>query len=57
MSEDLLPPFLNNTDPLELEDIPLQVALVTMEVARLRQLLTAAGLIEPDSFLEETGFG
>jgi hypothetical protein len=60
----LLPPYLNNTDPLELEDTPLQLALITMEVARLReqltalarQLTTAAAMINPDSF-EETGLG
>lgn len=31
-----LPPYLHNTEPMELEDIPLQVALLTMEVAQLR---------------------
>lgn len=33
---DSLPPFLLNTDPMEPEDMPLQLALVTMELARLR---------------------
>jgi hypothetical protein len=33
------PSFLNNTQPLEIEDIPLQVALLTMEVKRLRDLV------------------
>jgi hypothetical protein len=36
---DDLPPFLNITDPLELEHIPLQVALLTMEIAAMRRLL------------------
>lgn len=31
-----LPPYLNRIEPMELEDIPLQVALLTMEIARLR---------------------
>ena len=31
-----LPSYLNNTDPLEPEDIPLQLALVTMELAAMR---------------------
>ena len=30
------PPFLLNSDPMEPEDLPLQVALLTMEVASLR---------------------
>jgi hypothetical protein len=34
-----LPPFLRASDPLELEQVPLQVALLTMEVASLRLLL------------------
>lgn len=29
-------PFLNNSDPLDLPEIPLQVALLTMELRRLR---------------------
>lgn len=58
MSEGLLPPYLHNTEPLETEDIPLQLALITMEVASLReklarlsQALTEAGqMINPDLF-------
>jgi hypothetical protein len=55
---DLLPPYLNNTDPLEPEDIPLQLALLTMEAASTRQKLAAmaellaqmAALMSPDFF-------
>jgi hypothetical protein len=35
-----LPPYLRQTEPLELEDLPLQVSLLTMEIATLRQRLT-----------------
>jgi hypothetical protein len=35
-----LPPFLRSTEMLEPEDIPLQVALLTMEVAQLRLSLS-----------------
>jgi hypothetical protein len=38
---------LNNTDPLPLEDTPLQLALLTMEVATIRSQLnqlTAAAI-------------
>lgn len=50
-----LPPYLNRTDPMELDDLPLQVALLTMELAAQRQTLarlaclleTAARLIRP----------
>lgn len=31
-----LPNYLHNTDPLELEDLPLQVALLTHELANMR---------------------
>ena len=56
---DLLPPFLNNIEPLEMEDIPLQLALITMEVASQREKLMAlsrmfeemARLVKPDLFL------
>jgi hypothetical protein len=52
-TRDLLPPYLNNTDPLEPEDLPLQLALLTGEVARIRQQLTAIAIAaNPDSFLE-----
>ena len=57
-AKDLLPPYLNNTEPLEPEDIPLQVALLTMEMAALRQKLSTmseifaqmAQLVNPDLF-------
>lgn len=39
--DETLPPFLRITEPLEPEDIPLQVALLTMEIAALRQVLMA----------------
>lgn len=32
-------PFLNNTEPLEVEALPLQVALLTMELERHRRML------------------
>lgn len=61
MIEVSLPPFLHNIEPLEMEDLPLQVALLTMEIASLREKLTAlsrsltetALRVEPDLFLEE----
>lgn len=34
-------PFLLNCEPMEPEDLPLQVALLTMELAQLRQELWA----------------
>lgn len=34
-----LPPYLKTTEPLEPEDIPLQLALLTMEVANQRMTL------------------
>lgn len=57
-----LPTYLNNTEPLELEDIPLQVALLTMELAAMRtaQAQTAAllrrlaHLIDPKEFDDGT---
>lgn len=56
---DLLPPYLNNTEPLEPDDQALQLALITMEVASQREKLMAlsrmfeemARLVKPDSFL------
>lgn len=36
-----LPPFLLNWEPLELDQLPLQVALLTMELAAVRQRLDA----------------
>jgi hypothetical protein len=42
-----LPPFLLRTDPMEVDDLPLQVSLLTMEVASLRRSLEAvADLME-----------
>ena len=40
-----LPPYLMRTDVMEVEDLPLQVSLLTMEVATLRQLLQRMALI------------
>jgi hypothetical protein len=36
------PPYLLNTEPLELEAVPLQVALLTAEMDYLRQRLSRA---------------
>lgn len=36
-SREELPSFLNNTDPMEMDDLPLQVALLTMETAALHR--------------------
>jgi len=47
-----LPPFLNITETLELEQLPLQVALLTMEVAALRTVL--ADLAEQIAWLMKT---
>ena len=38
---DELPPYLLRTEPMELEDLPLQVSLLTMEVANMRRSLEA----------------
>lgn len=40
MSGEILPSYLLNTEPLEPTDLPLQVALLTMELAQLRQVVT-----------------
>jgi hypothetical protein len=34
--DETLPPFLRETDPMDIESLPLQVALLTMEMAALR---------------------
>ena len=36
---DLLPSFLSETAPMEIDQLPLQVALLTMEMAQLRLIL------------------
>jgi hypothetical protein len=36
-----LPTFLRNWDPMEPEHLPLQVALLTMELATIRQAVNA----------------
>ena len=38
-SSNPLPPFLRETEPMELEHVPLQLALLTMEVAEQRKAL------------------
>lgn len=38
---DPLPSFLSETEPMEIDQLPLQVALLTMELAALRQVLGA----------------
>ena len=40
-----LPTYLRLIEPLEIEDIPLQVALLTMELASLRRMLTDLGTL------------
>ena len=40
-SQSELPTFLRNWEPMEPEDIPLQVSLLTMELATVRQALKA----------------
>lgn len=41
-----LPSFLRLTEPLDLDQVPLQLALVTMELASLRQQVTSlSGLL------------
>ena len=55
-----LPPYLARTDVMELDDLPLQVSLLTMEVAaqrlalqRISDLLNyAASLIQPASLTD-----
>lgn len=42
-----LPPYLNISEPMELEDIPLQVALLTMEVAQLRLTMETLARLYP----------
>ncbi len=55
-SEDTaLPPFLRATEPMEVEDLPLQVALLTMELANLRRMLGALGTLLLTPQME--GFG
>jgi len=47
-----LPPFLLETDPMEPESLPLQVALLTMQVARLTAILLpgdgSGSVVAPD---------
>jgi hypothetical protein len=38
---DQRPPYLNNTEPMEIEDVPLQVALLTGELAELRSRIVS----------------
>lgn len=40
-AEQFLPPYLLETEPLELDDLPLQVSLLTMELAAQRQQITS----------------
>jgi hypothetical protein len=40
-----LPPYLRLTEPLEAEAIPLQLSLITMEVAELRKALVRLGAV------------
>lgn len=43
-----LPPYLLRTDPMEVEDLPLQVALLTWELAQQRQEIAALRLTLED---------
>lgn len=64
-SSTLLPPYLNNTEPLEVDDVPLQLALVTMELGSIRRKMAAmarqfeemAKLVNPDLFMDVFGDG
>jgi hypothetical protein len=40
-----LPPYLRTTEPMEVEALPLQVSLLTMELATQRQMLQRMSLI------------
>jgi hypothetical protein len=42
--DETLPPFLRETEPMDIESLPLQVALLTMEVAALRARLAGLAL-------------
>jgi hypothetical protein len=61
MDEENLPPFLLITECLETEQIPLQVALLTMELATLRLRLSAlerhCDLAGPEPFTFPGGGG
>ncbi len=39
-ADNFLPPYLLRTDPMEVDDLPLQVSLLTMELAAQRERLT-----------------
>jgi hypothetical protein len=38
-ADNFLPPYLLRTDPMEVDDLPLQVSLLTMELAAQRERL------------------
>jgi hypothetical protein len=40
-----LPPYLQRTEPMEVEDLPLQVSLLTMELALHRQMMGRMAII------------
>lgn len=40
-----LPPYLERTEPMEVEDLPLQVSLLTMEIANQRHMLQRMSVI------------
>lgn len=40
-----MPPYLLRTEPMEIEDLPLQVMLLTMEIANLRRSNAAAAAL------------
>jgi hypothetical protein len=39
------PPYLQHSEPMEIEALPLQVALLTMEVAALRKEIEALAVM------------
>ena len=55
---DFPPPFLRNSEPMEAEELPLQVSLLTMELAAQREALmkvadalaTIAAMLRPPSY-------
>lgn len=52
-----LPPYLQRIDPMAVEDLPLQVSLLTMEVATLRTILQRMAVILDTASRMMTGPG
>ena len=51
---DCLPAFLRETEPLELDQLPLQVALLTMELASIRMKLAALAAFPTGDLMDPT---